>query len=512
MNAVKIYGGESMKKLSIICALVMVFGVSLVQAQQYEVAPAGTKAFTTAEGLAPNTTIALDIYLTGAGAPQNAGGVWIDGSGSTADVAIVSAGRCMDDGSEGCTGPWTAGAGANVPTPAGPGTYLLVVANLGGAPLDGDGDLIVGTTVLQNTGPADATVNFTVIPEVATWTPIVDADVTGGAIVISQVCDCTTDAQCEPVDFCPGGQGATCVDCQCVGGSPPPCVDGNPCTLDDCDEATDTCDNSCDEAAVAVDPALQAQCCAAGEACEGTVACEADFTLIKESGYYQPPADPGDIVTVKNRICLNNPSVLVGGIQFDICDTPDCLQCIDCELTERTVMFDCATIELPNGCCRVIMFCKNPGCAINPGECNIVTVVMQTKPDAPEECGQDCIIEELTGIVASDYDGFSLLGTGVAGSVCPVVCGDVCPPGSGTANDCGDGVVDIYDIMCEVDLALTATTANDCQAPRADVPTGTPPNCYAPDGDINILDIMVLIDMALNRQDCCSFYYQGIIY
>ena len=80
------------------------------------------------------------------------------------------------------------------------------------------------------------------------------------------------------------------------------------------------------------------------------------------------------------------------------------------------------------------------------------------------------------------------------------------------ANDCGDGVVDIYDIMCEVDLALTATAPNDCQAPRADVPTGTPPWCTAPDGEINILDIMVLIDMALNRQDCCSFFYQGIIY
>ena len=47
------------------------------------------------------------------------------------------------------------------------------------------------------------------------------------------------------------------------------------------------------------------------------------------------------------------------------------------------------------------------------------------------------------------------------------------------ANDCGDGVVDIYDIMCEVDLALTATTPNDCQLARADVPTGTPPNCFA---------------------------------
>jgi hypothetical protein len=240
--------------------------------------------------------------------------------------------------------------------------------------------------------------------------------------------------------------------------------------------------------------------------------CGAEITLIKESGFYQPPSGD-EVVTVKNKICMNNPDKLVGGIQFDICDTPDCLTCIDCELTERTVMFDCFVLELPNGCCRVIMICKNPGCAINPGECTIVTVVMQTKQDAPDECGEDCILEVLTGIVASDYDGFPLAASGVEGSVCPVVCGDVCPPASAPdANDCGDGMVDIYDIMCEVDLALTATTPDDCQAPRADVPTGTPPDCFAPDGDINILDIMVLIDMALNRQDCCSFWYQGIIY
>ena len=53
-----------MKKLSIICALVMVFGVSLVQAQQYEVAPAGSSppAFITTADVAPGGTVAFDIY------------------------------------------------------------------------------------------------------------------------------------------------------------------------------------------------------------------------------------------------------------------------------------------------------------------------------------------------------------------------------------------------------------------------------------------------------------------
>ena len=114
--------------------------------------------------------------------------------------------------------------------------------------------------------------------------------------------------------------------------------------------------------------------------------------------------------------------------------------------------------------------------------------------------------------MVSNYDGYQLTASGLEGTVCPVVCGDVCPPGSGTADLCGDGVVDIYDIMCEVNFALSTNTPDECQELRVDVPTGTPPDCTAPDGSINILDIMVLIDMALNRQDCCAFYYTGVIY
>jgi hypothetical protein len=501
-------GGESMKKLSIICALVMVFSVSLAQAQQYEVTLAGDTVANaiTAIGVPPNASLALDVYATGMAATEASGGFWLDFTGSTANIAYVSAGRCMTDGSEGCTGPWSPGFGVIV-EPA-TGNLLLQVANLAGAATTG-GAIIIGTVTLQNTGPVDATVAITTIPSVLTWgNPTPDGSVGPGSLVVSQVCDCTTDAQCDDGLQCNGTE--TCLDCQCLDGTPL-CDDGDPCTLNNCDEGTAACTYPCDV------PGLSGptDACCAAEPCASESICGAEITLIKQDGYYQP-AGEGEVVTIKNKICLNNPSDLVGGIQFDICDSPDCLTCIDCELTERTVMFDCVVLELPNGCCRVIMFCKNPGCAINPGECDIVTVVMQTNDN--EECGDDCIVEVITGIVASDYDGFPLAGAGIDGSLCPVVCGDVCPPGSGSANDCGDGVVDIYDIMCEVDFALTATVPNDCQAPRADVPTGTPGmggpgnDCIAPDGVINILDIMVLIDMALNRQDCCSFYYQGIIY
>ena len=54
-----------MKKLPIICLLVMMFTVGTAHAQPhlYEAAPCGTKGFTTTADVIPNGTICLDIYL-----------------------------------------------------------------------------------------------------------------------------------------------------------------------------------------------------------------------------------------------------------------------------------------------------------------------------------------------------------------------------------------------------------------------------------------------------------------
>jgi len=245
---------------------------------------------------------------------------------------------------------------------------------------------------------------------------------------------------------------------------------------------------------------------------------EAEVILTLETVFYHFTEEGG--ATVKRSICLDNPNDLVGGLQFDLCeydvadDPIDCMECIDCELTERTTMFNCTIFEKPNGCCSVLLFCMNPGCAINPGVCDIVTVVYTTLPLSTECPGTHCITHVPESIIVSDYDGFSLTAEGLPGDACPLVCGDVCPPDDPLIDgwDCGDGIIDIYDIMCEVDLALTATAPDDCQLPRADVPNGTPPTCGDPDGEINILDIMVITDMAMNRSDCCTFYYTGVIY
>ena len=68
------------------------------------------------------------------------------------------------------------------------------------------------------------------------------------------------------------------------------------------------------------------------------------------------------------------------------------------------------------------------------------------------------------------------------------------------------------DILEEIDLALGILIPSDCQAGRADVPVGTPPYCSTPDDVINVLDVLVIIDMALGKSNCCDYYFLGKMY
>jgi len=176
-----------MKKLLTLWAIIMLFGAGSALAQDpiYEFAEAGTKNFVSEDTLAPGEQISLDLWLTGADTPQSAGGAWIDFSGSTDEISYVSGGRCFADGAEGCTGPWQNNAGVFINEPDGAGTVMYVNANLGGASPDGDGDLIVGTLTLERITPGDATVDLTVIPSVATWTPIIDSSVQPAILTLS---------------------------------------------------------------------------------------------------------------------------------------------------------------------------------------------------------------------------------------------------------------------------------------------------------------------------------------
>ena len=91
-----------------------------------------------------------------------------------------------------------------------------------------------------------------------------------------------------------------------------------------------------------------------------------------------------------------------------------------------------------------------------------------------------------------------------SGEVCLEVCGDIYPGGA----DCGNGKVDIFDALEEIDVILGIGTHSDCQRTKGDVPTSTPPDCLAPDGKIDIFDVTVVIDSILERDNCCNYIQQ----
>jgi len=349
--------------------------------------------------------------------------------------------------------------------------------------------------------------------------------------------ECTLDEDCDDGFYCNGSEYCDELmgECRHIGN---PCNDGNDCTDDSCDEGLNECTNACN-AVAPTEP-----CCSDSE-CVDEEICQAGG-VINIGDFW---ANCGD-VGVKIHICLKNLNIPVGGFQMDLCENPlrqcagmsdlceddddclgsvtgktydvpcvitgadpDCLVCVECEMTERSTMFDCVVKELENGCCRVILFSKNPGGLINPGECDIGTIVYEIRDDP--ECCNACIEVGGENIVVTDEYGYQLASTmGGVGSVCPFQCGDVEPaddpdePGW----DCGDGDVDVFDFMEMVDFSLNLKTPDSCQAVRADVPIGTPPICIAPDGVIDALDLMVINGMLLDRQDCCSYYSDGTIY
>ena len=88
-------------------------------------------------------------------------------------------------------------------------------------------------------------------------------------------------------------------------------------------------------------------------------------------------------------------------------------------------------------------------------------------------------------------------------------CGDVYPRESCLgAMNCGDGMVNIFDSLEEMDFILGVVEPSDCQRMRADVPNGMPPYCDAPNGEIDIFDLQVIQRMAAGKTNCCDYFYK----
>ena len=119
------------------------------------------------------------------------------------------------------------------------------------------------------------------------------------------------------------------------------------------------------------------------------------------------------------EVSLDNPDDKVGAIQMDLCDVDNFLtpSADGCETTDRTTDFTCATIELPNGCLRVLLFYVPPSEEedrfIEVGTGPIVTLKHDVLEEAPlGECRDH--YAENAKITSCVDDGEGGCGTGAS--------------------------------------------------------------------------------------------------
>ncbi|MGA1865572.1 MAG: M14 family metallopeptidase, partial [bacterium] len=126
--------------------------------------------------------------------------------------------------------------------------------------------------------------------------------------------ECETDPECDDGLFCNGAE--TCVSGTCQAGTPPDCDDGVSCTVDSCNEGTDSCDNIPNDSL-----------CDNGLFCDGDETCDAQLGC--QSG---TPPDCSDGVSCTDDSCneatdscdnIANDSLCDNGLFCDGAETCD---------------------------------------------------------------------------------------------------------------------------------------------------------------------------------------------
>ena len=227
--------------------------------------------------------------------------------------------------------------------------------------------------------------------------------------------ECTIDADCADGAFCNGDE--TCNAGVCDAGTPVVCDDSVSCTVDSCNEGTDSCDNVADDAI-----------CDNGLFCDGSETCDA-------------------VLDCQAGTAPCNPETETCNEAGDICETIGCT--VDADCTDGTFCNGAETCNVGTGICEAgtppVM---DDGVGCTDDSCDEVNDVIVNAPnDGNCDNGEFCDGSETCDAV-NDCQAGSM--PCAAGESCDEV-GDVCVPSPVCDND---GV-------CETDEDCL-NCANDC--------------------------------------------------
>jgi hypothetical protein len=228
-----------------------------------------------------------------------------------------------------------------------------------------------------------------------------------------------------------------------------------------------------------------------------------------------------DTESIDVAVNLINPDHYVKAMEFTIqeCgkDADDNLACYECDADEdRAPNFFCSAVEQVDGTCKVTLW-TTENSLIARGSGPIASVKFNV---GEGYTSKDCVCLEPADIKTVDQFNERLCACPKTGEVCFYICGDVYPQDCYQCASCGDGEVDLFDILEEIDIILGLQTASACQMLHGNVPEGMPPFCGYPSGETNcdtgpevidIFDAVVIIDKALGKMNCCDYCFFGKI-
>ena len=217
---------------------------------------------------------------------------------------------------------------------------------------------------------------------------------------------------------------------------------------------------------------------------------QAEVTLTVGKGSALPNATESPVA-----VSLENQVDLVRGMQLDVCDVDDYLECTGCDTTTRADGFSCITIEKDNGCCGVIL-ANFGGGLIEAGQGSIFTINYDVASGAPSGC-RELTTENVS--VADEYNQPLVVTTEPGGFCFPCIshadCNDglfcngdetcvggTCQPGTDqcTTGQVCDERADVCIAACVDDQDCADT--NSCTTDSCDLDSGYCQNDPLPDG------------------------------